>query len=419
MNVNETHLGRDAMPRYIFAVIMGIALTITAGNCLAAEEGKGSFNFPYEAKVAGTDVYVRSGPGHQYYRCGKVDMPATVTVVDENLGWSKIIPPEGSFSWVSKQFVNIDANMPNVGVVTGDNVRIWAGSDYVEPMYSSSMQTKLNEGDRVKLLGEEKGDYYKIKPPVGAYLWVSSQYLEPVREIDIIEPDVPEITKDTNEPAEEEKTAEPEKQEPKAEEKQPEPEPEPVVSKADAELIKKVYDIAKQVAQERAKPLTEQNYSSFKTELRQIVNNPNAEKSSLYAEFQLERIDAYELAGKASELLADQSAELARIRAQIQEKRKEIHSSLKNKADYVVTGKLKRSRVYDSPVGPKRYIVLDPAGKIICYAVATGRAEVLNIDQYVDKKVGLRGEIVPDNLSGISLVKFTEITELDNQTITD
>ena len=67
-----------------------------------------------------------------------------------------------------------------MGVVTGDNVGVYTGSDTEEAKYSTSKQVVLGRGQTVKLLGEEKDDYYKIAPPQGAYLWVSSQFLQPV-----------------------------------------------------------------------------------------------------------------------------------------------------------------------------------------------------------------------------------------------
>jgi uncharacterized protein YgiM (DUF1202 family) len=140
--------------------------------------------FPYVAEIIGTEVFVRSGPGTAYYHCGKLNAPQRVTVVGfTHNNWFQILPPPGSFSWISKTYVEIDKTNPKKGTVTGDAVRIWAGSDFVEPMRSSSLQTKLNKGAAVEIVGEleVEGDYYKITPPSDAYLWISGDSLKALK----------------------------------------------------------------------------------------------------------------------------------------------------------------------------------------------------------------------------------------------
>ncbi|MHC4858139.1 MAG: SH3 domain-containing protein, partial [Planctomycetota bacterium] len=136
--------------------------------------------YPFMAKVTGNDVNVRSGKGTAYYACGKVNLDDQVTVVGEGFGWAEIIPPEGSYSWIHKNYVDVEDDQPTVGVLTGDNVRVWAGSDNIEPMRSSSMQTKLNTGEIIELFADQPtdGDYYKIKPPAGAKLTINCGLLE-------------------------------------------------------------------------------------------------------------------------------------------------------------------------------------------------------------------------------------------------
>ena len=106
--------------------------------------------------------------------------PAKVTVVDHKFTWAQILPPEGSFSWVSKSYVKLDAANPGIGIIDGQAVRIWAGSEAVEPMRSTSLQAKLNDGDTVKFMGptEAKGDYYKIVPPASARLWIGREFIK-------------------------------------------------------------------------------------------------------------------------------------------------------------------------------------------------------------------------------------------------
>ena len=56
-------------------------------------------SFPYVAEITGNDVRIRSGPGTNFYDCGKLYKGDRVEVVSTQLGWSRIVPPADSFSW--------------------------------------------------------------------------------------------------------------------------------------------------------------------------------------------------------------------------------------------------------------------------------------------------------------------------------
>ncbi len=127
-------------------------------------------------RINANAVYVRSGPGDNYYPTTKLDQGAEVTVVGEKFDWLKIVPPEGSFSYVAKSY--IDKNADGTGTVSRDEVNVRAGST-LNGM-KTSVQARLQKGDKVQII-EEKDDYYKIKPPADAYVYVSKQYVQPVR----------------------------------------------------------------------------------------------------------------------------------------------------------------------------------------------------------------------------------------------
>lgn len=125
--------------------------------------------------ISGTDVYVRAMPSKvEGYPCLKLSAPAKVEVVEEKDGWLKILPPEGAFSLVSKDYVKTDA-AAKVGTVAGANVQVRAGSDLM-PSRTDCLQIKLNSGDKLTLLGEQ-GRFYKVAPPAGTFLYISGQYV--------------------------------------------------------------------------------------------------------------------------------------------------------------------------------------------------------------------------------------------------
>jgi hypothetical protein len=359
---------------------------------------------PYIAQINGKNVYIRSKPGTAYYFCGKLDAPAKVTVVGHENTWTEILPPPGSYSWISKDYVKLDAANPGIGIVTGDAVRVWAGSDFIEPMRSHSLQKKLNEGDIVKLTGkaDENETYYKIVPPPGAHLWISSQYLQYVGPIPKPEP-VKLPPKPKPKPVVEKKPVKPK---PK-----PKPPAPPKVSD-EARRIGECYDLAKHIDAELKKPLVKQNYAPFAKVLKAILADPKAGKAKSYAGYQLDRIARFQLALGVTDELERQNLQLEKIREQIRKDRIAKIAGIPKPGDFLVTGKLRPSQIYTAQTGQKRYIIINETGRIACYAIPDDAAAEINIDDFVNQSVGLRGDILTDPHSPTILIKFNEIVRL-------
>ena len=119
-------------------IIVAIACLASTGfaqvtAAAGAPDEAGDLTFPHFAEITGDNVYVRSGPGTNFYHCGKLNTGDKVKVVGKHFSWSRVVPPAGSFSWISMQYVTIDPANPKVGNVAGDRVRVYAGSDFVKP----------------------------------------------------------------------------------------------------------------------------------------------------------------------------------------------------------------------------------------------------------------------------------------------
>ncbi len=372
--------------------------------------------FPYVGELMGSDVNIRSGAGTAYYRCGKLSAPARVIVVGVEHSWLKILPPAGSFSWISKNFVELDPDNPGIGIVTGDSVRVWAGSDYVEPMRSHSLQAKLNKGDQVKLAGEEagKGDYYKIVPPPGAHLWVSAQYVKYIGPVP--KPEPPKL------PPRPEPVVEPEPKvetvvKPAPKPKPAKPAPPPVVKpkKPSAETIrlKQCYKLAEQINAELKKPIAKQNYGPIKKALNAIKDDPQAGKAKLYAEYQLDLVGRFELALQVDNEIKNQDAKLKNAREQIKNRYAVKVENLPDPGKFIAIGHLRPSKIYTAETGGQRYLIVDETGKITCYAAPADSASGIDIDKFINRKVGLLGQAVKDPYNAVSLVKFTQIVDLE------
>lgn len=135
--------------------------------------------YQFSGEINANSVYVRSGPGEGYYPTIKLDKGAAVTVVGIKFEWLKILPPEGSFSYVAKAYVERTGD-GSIGTVTKSDVNVRAGSGL--NAMKGSLQTKLNQNDRVVILGEQD-EYFKIQPPAGAYLYVNKDFVTPVKAI--------------------------------------------------------------------------------------------------------------------------------------------------------------------------------------------------------------------------------------------
>lgn len=379
------------------------ALTPAAGVSVTIMVGSDTANvpsFPYFAEITGGDVYIRTGPGTGFYRCGKFQNGDKVQVVDSQFTWSKIIPPAGSFSWISMQYVKPDPEDPTIGIVTGDNVRVWAGSEFVRPENSTSLQVKLNKGDKVKLSGEQLGDFYKIAPPPGAHLWVSTQYTKPVTSSIGIMPRVavaPAIdvtgitdeTADTNTASMESVSETPE-------------------TVAESQLDK-FYAVQKQIEAEQAKPKNQQDYTNIIEVLQEIANNEEAGKAARYAEATIKKVEDYKLAIEVNKTVKLQNEQLKKTMNGIDKARSARLSEMQDLGRYSVIGKLENFMTY----GPGHYRVVDESDMTICTAFPSDQASGKDFSELIGKKVGLIGKIEPYKETAGALVRFDRAVELE------
>ena len=342
--------------------------------------------FPYVAQITGSRVNIRSGPGTNYYSCGKLNKTDRAIVVGSKFSWSQIVPPAGSFSWISKQYVSIDPNNPAIGTITGNNVRVYAGSENLQPMHSTKLQLQHNKGEKVKLLSEEKEGYYKIAPPQGAYLWVLSQYTEPLGAVGEIEVTV----------------------------ERPEPTIEPdegigvVETVTEAEKLKEYYALQKQFEAEKAKPTAQQNYEGLKKALSEIAADKEAGKAARYAAFTLGQIERCQLALEVAEEIKLQDKQLQQARQRIEKARTTRLAQIEDLGRFAVIGQFQTFVTY----GPGHFRIIGDAGKTVCYALPSGPALDMDLSRFVGRKVGLVGSIEPHPETKGALVRFTEIAEL-------
>jgi len=371
--------------------------------------------YPYDAEITGDSVYVRTGAGTAFYEFGKLYKGDKVKIMGDMDGvWAKIQPLEGSFSWIAEEFVTPSSSDPSIGEVTGDNVRVWAGSPLYSPERSTTLQGRLSKGSKVKIIGAPVNKYYKIAVPSlpDAYYWVSTQYTKPIpREVTpvvdplsmlpsqpgttgtvgptnpITIPGIPEASGvenvvDSNAVAIAEVALEP----------------------TPLELY---YELQQQMEEERAKPLSEQDYSSIKESLLEVINDKDAGKASIFSQAILDRIKGIELALEVEDLVKQQNDKFKENKEKIEKAYTKKLEEVQNLGKYAVIGKLQNSTAY----GTDNYRIVDDSDQNICYAVPT--KSISGISGMIGKKVGLVGTIETSVSRKGAVVNFSAVELID------
>ena len=158
-----------------------LVAVLLCSHVLCASPASGDQAFPYKTCVAADDVYVRSGPGQNYYPTDKLRRGQEVEVYRHDPGgWCAIRPVDGSFSWVSGRFLKPTDD--NLAVVIEEGVSARVGSRFSD--IREVVQVRLRKGEVVAILegppqgGRGSQGWFKIAPPSGEFRWVSAKYLD-------------------------------------------------------------------------------------------------------------------------------------------------------------------------------------------------------------------------------------------------
>lgn len=127
--------------------------------------------------VTGNGVQVRSAPSASAYPTMRLGEGTQVIIAGLKGDWLKIEPPEGSYSLVPKSKVNRRGVNGTVGR-TNDVTVVKAGSQLMRVKMGA--QTRLEPNTDVTILSDED-EYYRIKPPEGAYLFVNKKEVRPLK----------------------------------------------------------------------------------------------------------------------------------------------------------------------------------------------------------------------------------------------
>ena len=152
---------------------------LTAVVTLWTSPTRGEQTFPYKAYVTADDVYIRSGPGKNYYPTDKVKSGRSVEVYRHDPGgWCAIRPPKGSFTWVSTRYLRSAG--AKLVQVTSPRVAARVGSRFSD--IRDVIQVRLHEDETLELLDgrlREDRPWTRVSPPSGEFRWIHSKHLDP------------------------------------------------------------------------------------------------------------------------------------------------------------------------------------------------------------------------------------------------
>ena len=160
-------------------VLLVFAAMLATGNCLclAADD-----QFPYTAYANSEDVYIRSGPGKNYYPTEKLGKGTPVEVYRHDPGgWYAIRPPQGSFSWVPAD--SLKPMGDHLATVQRDHTLCFVGTRFSNT--HDVHQVRLDKGEKVEILdikqvgdGDAAQSWCQIAPPSGEFRWVFGKFVD-------------------------------------------------------------------------------------------------------------------------------------------------------------------------------------------------------------------------------------------------
>lgn len=389
------------------SVALALGGLVVLGGGLRAEPRP----FPYKAYVNANEVYVRSGPGEDYYPTDKLKLGQEVEVYRHDPGgWYAVRPPEGSFTWVAARYV--EGLDDGLATINADRVAARVGTRFSE--MRDVIQVRLQKGEQVEVLQRdpsetlgEKG-WCKIAPPSGEFRWIAGKFVdrdfphegvvrhrdpEPERAVEQTSATSPIVERHPDPPPHGHHDAHapgPPPPEPRFVESPSVAQPAPM-RRLDAEEFRQEIDnleleLSIMVAEEptvwtfakigpRARALLEQADTAVQRgRARTLVS-----KVARFEEIKT-RLDAVSELRHDTERHNHQLAELARKRGE------PLRVPISVDARYDGIGKLQRLPA--TSAGTPRYALLDENNEIHCYVTP---APGVNLQNYVGRAVGIHG----------------------------
>ncbi|HUB27056.1 MAG TPA: SH3 domain-containing protein [Tepidisphaeraceae bacterium] len=402
--------------RFHSFMLWGVVLVAASPCWLRAQEAVQvqpeveNSRFQFLGAVNTDNVYVRSGPGDAYYATTRLPAGTQVTVVGIKYDWLKIVPPPGSFCYVSKLFVERRGD-GSIGAVTKADINVRAGSD--QNALKTTVLGRLGAGDEVRILGEED-EYYKIAPPQGMYVYIDKQYVNPVRSLGAA-PVAPAEAENTAPPVNDDATTT--QPSDAVATSTPGPATQPAVAAAPAgpspaELAETQFQAAEaDFNAASAKPLEDQPCGDLAKRYDALSKNTDLTvQDRETAGFRLAilkvRVDAQTRLAEVEAMETDAARKAQALKAEQDELQKRLETH--DVAMYAAVGQLQPSSLQYG--ADTLYRLADPAtGHTVIYLRGDDSAALKLMGQFV----GVRGDTVTDGRLDVQVIPFTSIEAVD------
>ncbi len=363
------------------------------------------------AEVTAKDVYVRSGDSMNHYTIRKLQAGDRVTVVSERGEWVEIVPPEGTFSLVSGDFVDTTDNQ--TGTINGDNVRVRAGSLLNENKYT--VQTLLPKGTPVTILGRNPDGFVRIKPPAGATLWVNRAYVNLGPATDATTANaLPAQPVSIEANASESVASATPVMKPVIEEKPKKAAELPALGTT--ALRRQLEEIDAAAQAELAKPLTERRFDPIIARYQPIADQTEDDFAREYAKARIQQVSDFgDLASAIAKVNSlDEQAKAYRYQSLAARSLIPEPTPLTEPAGIEVQGLLKVSALYPPGSPTPRYRLIDPTSdseRTIGYVEVPAEVSV-KVDEFLGRYVGVRASAQRIQTGGVNPIPIYIAREL-------
>jgi SH3-like domain-containing protein len=388
-------------------ILLALAPLALAQDAVQVQPTVENSRFQFSGVINSPDVYVRSGPGEAWYSTMKVPQGAPVTVVGIKYDWLKVLPPEGSFCYVSKLYVERRGD-GSVGRVTRSDINVRAGSDL--SAVKTTVLAKLNLGDDVKIVGEQD-EYYKIAPPDGTFLYVNKQFVTPGKALAVnaapIDPVAMPLVAETADP-----TTRPSDDTAVAQAPAPATQPAIAAGPSPADLAETSFQsLESEFAAASKQPLEQQPIADLAKRYEAMCKDENLSLTDQQtAGFRLAILQVRESAQERLAEVAKLESQAAARNQTLKAEQSELEQRLATNEVrlFAAVGTLEASSLQYG--AGTLYRLTDPAnGRTVIYVRGDDSQAVKLMGQFV----GVRGDAVTDDRLNIKVIPFTAIETVD------
>jgi hypothetical protein len=358
---------------------------------------------PYWLRVTAERVNVRSRADLNSRIIGRVNRDDILEGRGSENGWHKIVPPAGVFSLVGAQYIErVGEDRGLVKVDTSLRVRVGSDIQPRDPMLSE-VQTRLERGAEVRILGPLDGGWLRIVPPDGVCAYVASDYVEQI---------APELAEQLRAAKTSAVTAVSEG---------PAQPAEPTAQSAEQPDLSgpwglRLAPVLESVEAEQQKPADEQSWEPLTTQLRPIAEQREEPQVARLAAARLEEVNRR----AQQQTVARQAREIARQAEQRQARHERELESIRRaredrqaRPDFDARGVLRPS--FAVPAGPYglRYKLENPFTHQVAAYVEFPTELGVDATACVGKYVGVRGEAQTIKGISVSILRVSHLTVLN------